>query len=740
MLKKQALVVGIDAYQDFPLLRQAAHDADEISNVLAMPEYDFNISLLTNKEADTKSTNSQISSLFSEDASLRLFYFAGHGISIDTSLYLCTHDGTMSDPGIDLSALKNKIVTAKGTVVIILDCCHAGAAEIRDLKGYRNLSEGDLDRALGDLVAGKILIAACGEEEKAQESESLRHGIFTHCLLEGLLGPSANMQGIITPMGLYDFIAAKLQQEYNRSPVWKGDQKGLIVLGTGFSATQLDTKDKYDISTQIREHLEKEARDLIADYFTKTKVPYDQWKSSGYKQACQLLDPILRWFGRQSTEYPGIVSSSNFNIAHREAQKHLAELGAVDIGYHIDEGLITECVGAGAFGTVYKVESPNKTTSAYKVFHSSELNTPEKVNRFHRGYRAMNQLNHPFIVKVHKYTYCPVGFYMDFIEGPNLKDWSGSVTEPTYLISMLIKIAETLKHAHGRNVIHRDIKPENIIMSYDQKNKTWEPYLTDFDLAWFSTATQVTKEAFGVIFYAAPEQLSRPQSKIAHAETTDVYSFGQLSYFIATGSNPVPFHGADNVRALKNRIRDWRTVEASSSFLQLYSYCTQDEPGKRPSDFRDIINTLHQIYQLLTDTSKDQIFEQDNFIRELSYQLVGLPESPELINSKSLNSLSGRTTLEFTDIKKDSTGEFNIKVKLISPILSLSGITSDKARHSLNTRLDKALAGLRDFNRTAGTTGPYNVNLVIHHIPPTLVGVEKCRNIISKAIDSIESF
>lgn len=740
MANKHALVIGIDNYRNLPFLKQAAHDAEEMASALTMPEYDFSVSLLTNEEADTKSVESQISSFFSEDTSLRLFYFAGHGISIDSSLYLCTSDATFPDPGINLSKLKDKIVAAKGTVVIILDCCHAGAAEIRELQGYRSLTEGDLDRVLGDLAVGKILIAACGGEENAQESESLQHGVFTFHLLEGLLGLAANMQGIITPMGLFDYTAEKLQQEYNKSPVWKGELKGLIVLGTGISSKPLDTKDKYEVSAQIQKDIEKQARALLKDYFSKTKIPYDQWKSSGYKQACQLLDPILRWFTRQSVEYPGIGSSHDFSIARREAQTHLAGLGAVDIGYNIDEGLITDLIGAGAFGTVYKVENPDKNPLAYKVFHSSELNIPEKVTRFHRGYRAMNQLGHPFIVKVHKYTYCPVGFYMDFIEGPNLKDWIGSVNEPAHLISMLIKIAETLKHAHGRDVIHRDIKPENIIMSYDTKNNAWEPYLTDFDLAWFSTATQVTKEAFGVIFYAAPEQLSKPQSNIAHAVTTDVFSFGQLSYFIATGSNPVPFHGADNIRGLKERIRDWKTVGASSAFLQLYSDCTQDEPSKRPKDFRNIINRLHQIHQSLMATSKDQIFEQDNFIRELSYQLVGLPESPELINSKSLDSLSGRTTIEFIDIKNDSTKQFNIKVKLTSPVLALSGITSDKARHSLNARLDKALAGLRDYNRKDGTTGPYNVTLTIHHIPPTLVGVEKCRTIISKAIDSIESF
>ena len=105
----------------------------------------------------------------------------------------------------------------------------------------------------------------------------------------------------------------------------------------------------------------------------------------------------------------------------------------------------------------------------------------------------MELLEHPHIVKVHKYTQCPIGFYMDFVDGPNLRDFVGTVSEPADTLQILIKIAETLQHAHGRNVIHRDVKPENIVLTFDSESNIWVPYLTDFDLAWFSAATQLTR-------------------------------------------------------------------------------------------------------------------------------------------------------------------------------------------------------------------------------------------------------
>src|SRR3990172_845655 len=104
---------------------------------------------------------------------------------------------------------------------------------------------------------------------------------------------------------------------------------------------------------------------------------------------------------------------------------------------------------------------------AYKVYHARDLAIAEKVRRFERGYNAMKQLDHPYIVKVRGFTECPLGFYMDFIDGPNLRNFSGTIEEPRSLVNILLAVAETLRHAHRRGVIHRDVKPENIIMNFD---------------------------------------------------------------------------------------------------------------------------------------------------------------------------------------------------------------------------------------------------------------------------------
>ena len=371
-----------------------------------------------------------------------------------------------------------------------------------------------------------------------------------------------------------------------------------------------------------------------------------------------------------------------FTDAYSEAKARLTQLGALSEGTFTGEGRVEKRLGSGAFGTVWRVDSPNQRVLAYKIYHSTEIDLKEKVARFERGYRAMQQLEHPHIVKVHKYTQCPVGFYMDFVDGPNLRDFIGALSEPADTLELLIKIAETLQHAHGRNVIHRDVKPENIVLGFDSNSQKWVPYLTDFDLAWFSAATQLTKEAFGAIFYAAPEQLTKPSSHMAHAPTTDIYSFGQLCFFAATGSDPVPFGGADNLSGLRNRIGNWGVEQAANIFADLYDRCTKQDPAHRVQDFRAISDRLFEAHRLIRDADSNQRISSGRFSRELVYALAGLSDDPNRTH-ESFGSLSGRTLIAVTDISEIADC-LNFTVRLEQEHPSISGATTESARRTLN--------------------------------------------------------
>ena len=193
-------------------------------------------------------------------------------------------------------------------------------------------------------------------------------------------------------------------------------------------------------------------------------------------------------------------------------------------------------------------------------------------------------------------------------------------------------------------------------------------------MAWFSAATQLTKEGLGAIHYAAPEQLSKPSSRLAHAPTTDVYSFGQLCFFAATGSDPVAFNGADNSSGLRGRIGNWRVQEAANIFADLYDQCTKSNPDERLKDFRAISDALFEARRLIGEADVGEEIGQERFFRELKYALAGLSDDQNG-SHETMYSFSGRTLISVAQIT-DFAEEVNFTVRIEQGRLTLSGNTS----------------------------------------------------------------
>jgi uncharacterized caspase-like protein len=187
------------------------------------------------KDATWDSLTKKVQNFLGSDATLKLFYFSGHGSVDDAGAYIVTTDCSPERPGLSLGWLRKEIESASGTVILILDCCHAGAAVLKSTSPLKSLTRGDIDRTIENLPTGKLLIAACRAEETAAETPSIEHGVFTFFLLRGLNGEAANGQSKVTPTGLYDYVAGCLQGAGIQTPVLKGELSGLVVLGENFS-------------------------------------------------------------------------------------------------------------------------------------------------------------------------------------------------------------------------------------------------------------------------------------------------------------------------------------------------------------------------------------------------------------------------------------------------------------------------------------------------------------------------
>lgn len=226
----KALVIGIDAYQEQSELKCCVNDAKAVSQLLERHEdktKSFDTELLTSRT--TSITNEvladTISRFFKSSTDVRtaVLYFAGHGvISPDTDAgYILGADARRGNWGVSLSEMLALANDAKGRIhssVIILDCCHAGAAgEVAGLKGT----------GASVIGPGVTILTSCNEGERAKEGHG--HGVFTNLLLDGLRGGCADIRGNITPAALYSHIDQSLGAKAQR-PLYKANVQRFVTL------------------------------------------------------------------------------------------------------------------------------------------------------------------------------------------------------------------------------------------------------------------------------------------------------------------------------------------------------------------------------------------------------------------------------------------------------------------------------------------------------------------------------
>ena len=249
-MKRYALVIGIAEYSSSGLskLEKPPVDAEAVARILE--QYgDFQevkrlpenwISRDCCEVGRTKLTGEMLTEALRkfllEQAvnSEALIYFSGHGIPVFNSLdeenegFLATSDCKIEfkgnqifsqQNGISLRGLNKLIDKSKvSSLVVILDCCHAGYFLDKDLVNKTLTTFNSAERDY-------YLMAACRRAEQAWEGEE--YSIFTEALLKGLVAEKAGSDGQIICDQLFAFIDGEL----------KGKGQEPIRMGLGRSIT-----------------------------------------------------------------------------------------------------------------------------------------------------------------------------------------------------------------------------------------------------------------------------------------------------------------------------------------------------------------------------------------------------------------------------------------------------------------------------------------------------------------------
>jgi hypothetical protein len=224
---RKALIVGIDHYEHIGNLSGCVNDAYSVKTTLerhADGTLNFTAPqlLIGTSAADVvlkRDLKDAARELFTDDAEIALFYFAGHGYLEDTGGFLCSSDSQSGDDGLSLQELMTFANTSRArNKVIVLDSCHSGVT-----------ANSAITSGLAEISDGITILTASTANQYALEVPGGGAGVFTALLVDALNGAAANLVGDITPGSVYAHIDQSLGPWAQR-PVFKTNVKTFVSL------------------------------------------------------------------------------------------------------------------------------------------------------------------------------------------------------------------------------------------------------------------------------------------------------------------------------------------------------------------------------------------------------------------------------------------------------------------------------------------------------------------------------
>ena len=300
-----------------------------------------------------------------------------------------------------------------------------------------------------------------------------------------------------------------------------------------------------------------------------------------------------------------------------------------------DKWKVLKRLGAGSFGTVYKVEDvKGGWIEALKILGVDRLSGGEAEEmraRFLREAQIMKRLGRDSKHIVGLSTYEEdieaglIYFLMEYVEGNSLAD-ELKETGPFSVertIRLAIQVCDGLMAAHEgpQPVVHRDLKLENLMLMKDRSGEEMVKVL-DFGIAKIAEreadSRLTTVGTLGTPGYAAPEQL-RAESVDGR---TDLFAFGVILYALLTGRDPwlgkVAYEPTDQIYELmvatdRAEVRPMAEsgVEVPPAMAKVVLKLLRRDPAQRFQSARELRATLERLQRGEEDVGLMEDVERD---------------------------------------------------------------------------------------------------------------------------------
>jgi serine/threonine protein kinase len=192
---------------------------------------------------------------------------------------------------------------------------------------------------------------------------------------------------------------------------------------------------------------------------------------------------------------------------------------------------------------------------------------------------------------------------LEFAEGGSYKNWINKNYKNfdwKNKIQTLLSIIEGLKGIHQKRKVHHDLHPGNILFLTKNLNIFYNNSLFISDMGLCEDVNNTSEmKIYGIIPYIAPEVL---RSK-AYTQAADIYSFGMIMYFTATGNQPFVDRAHDYNLVLDicdgNR-PEIKEPEAPRCYIDLMKRCWDSNPDNRPNviEIHTLIKSFYKFYNL----------------------------------------------------------------------------------------------------------------------------------------------